>query len=103
LASALDEGEWLASRPVRFTAREGAPVTDWIGGWVGPRDADGLIWGTFLQLHVKCFLSSHRVCEKIQIQNSGGISNHENVIYNFKVQMLSFNKVFDKIIILLYD
>jgi hypothetical protein len=37
LTSALDGGEWSASRPGRFTPREGAPVTHWIGGWVGPR------------------------------------------------------------------
>jgi hypothetical protein len=30
-------GEWSASRPGRFTPRERAPVTHWIGGWVGPR------------------------------------------------------------------
>jgi hypothetical protein len=29
---ALDGGEWLASRPGRFT-----PGTQWIGGWVGSR------------------------------------------------------------------
>jgi hypothetical protein len=28
---------WSASRPVRFTPREKAPGTRWIGGWVGPR------------------------------------------------------------------
>jgi hypothetical protein len=37
LASALDGGEWSTSRPSRFTARERAPGTHWIGGWVGPR------------------------------------------------------------------
>jgi hypothetical protein len=37
LTSALDEGEWLASRPGRFTPREKAPGTHRIGGWVGPR------------------------------------------------------------------
>jgi hypothetical protein len=37
LTSALDGGEWSASRPGRFTPRERAPGTDWIGGWVGPR------------------------------------------------------------------
>jgi hypothetical protein len=37
LTSALDGGEWLASRPGRFTPREKAPGTHWIGGWVGPR------------------------------------------------------------------
>jgi hypothetical protein len=28
---------WSASRPGRFTARERAPGTHWIGDWVGPR------------------------------------------------------------------
>jgi hypothetical protein len=37
LTSALDGGEWSASRPARFTPRERAPSTHWIGGWVGPR------------------------------------------------------------------
>jgi hypothetical protein len=37
LTSALDRGEWLASRPGRFTPRERDPGTHWIGGWVGLR------------------------------------------------------------------
>jgi hypothetical protein len=37
LTSALDEGEWSASRSGRFTSREIAPDTNWVGGWVGPR------------------------------------------------------------------
>jgi hypothetical protein len=37
LTSALDGGEWSASRPGRFTPRERVPGTHWIGGWVGPR------------------------------------------------------------------
>jgi hypothetical protein len=37
LSSALDGGEWLASRSGRFTPRERALGTHWIGGWVGPR------------------------------------------------------------------
>jgi hypothetical protein len=37
LTSALDGGEWSASRPGRFTPRERAPGTHWIGGRVGPR------------------------------------------------------------------
>jgi len=36
-SSALDGGEWSASRPGRFTPRERAPCTNWIGGWVGSR------------------------------------------------------------------
>jgi hypothetical protein len=37
LTSALDGGEWSASRPGRFTPKERAPGIHWIGGWVGPR------------------------------------------------------------------
>jgi hypothetical protein len=37
LTSALDGGEWSASRPGRFKARERAPGTHWIWGWVGSR------------------------------------------------------------------
>jgi hypothetical protein len=45
LTSALDGGEWSASRPGRFTPRERAPGTHWIGGWVGPRAVlDTLVW-----------------------------------------------------------
>jgi hypothetical protein len=36
LTSALEGGEWSTSRPCSFTPREGAPVTHWIGGLVGP-------------------------------------------------------------------
>jgi hypothetical protein len=37
LTSELDGGEWLASRPGRFTPGKGAPISRCIGGWVGPR------------------------------------------------------------------
>jgi hypothetical protein len=37
LASALVAGEWSPSRPGRFTSKERAPGTRWIGRWVGPR------------------------------------------------------------------
>jgi hypothetical protein len=37
LTTALDGGEWSASRPGRFTPEERTPGTHWIGGWVGPR------------------------------------------------------------------
>jgi hypothetical protein len=37
LASALDGGEWSASRPGRFNFKEVVPGTHWIRGWVGPR------------------------------------------------------------------
>jgi hypothetical protein len=37
LTSALDGGEWSASRPARFTSGEIAPRTPLIGDWVRPR------------------------------------------------------------------
>jgi hypothetical protein len=37
LISALDGGEWSASRPGRFTPKERHIGTHWIGGWVGSR------------------------------------------------------------------
>jgi hypothetical protein len=37
LTLVLDGGEWSASHPGRFTPRERAPGTHWIGGWVGTR------------------------------------------------------------------
>jgi hypothetical protein len=37
LTSALDGGEWSASRHGRFTPRERVPCIHWIGGWVGLR------------------------------------------------------------------
>jgi hypothetical protein len=37
LTSALDEGEWSASRPWRSTPGERAPCTHWTGGWVCPK------------------------------------------------------------------
>jgi hypothetical protein len=37
LTSALDGGEWSASRPWHFTTGERTLDTDWIGGWVDPR------------------------------------------------------------------
>jgi hypothetical protein len=37
LISALDGGEWSASRPSLFTPRERAPGTHWIGNWAGSR------------------------------------------------------------------
>jgi hypothetical protein len=37
LTTAVDGGEWSASRPGRFPPRLTALDTHWIGGWVGPR------------------------------------------------------------------
>jgi hypothetical protein len=37
VTSALDRGEWLASRPGRFTPEERTSGIHWIGGWVDVR------------------------------------------------------------------
>jgi hypothetical protein len=37
LTSALDGGEWLASRPGRFNPRKRASGTHWIRDWEGRR------------------------------------------------------------------
>jgi hypothetical protein len=36
LTSALVGGEWSASFPSHFALGERAPLTHWIGSWVGP-------------------------------------------------------------------
>jgi hypothetical protein len=51
LTSAPAGGEGSSSRPGRFTPRERAPVTHWIGGWMGLRDSpDDVEKRTFLYL-----------------------------------------------------
>jgi hypothetical protein len=37
LTSALDGGEWSASRLGRFIPRGRAPGNHWVGGWVSPK------------------------------------------------------------------
>jgi hypothetical protein len=37
LTSALDDGEWSASRTGHINPKEGVPGTHWIRDWVGPR------------------------------------------------------------------
>jgi hypothetical protein len=37
LTSALVGGEWSASRPGRFAAKERASGTHWVGVWVDPK------------------------------------------------------------------
>jgi hypothetical protein len=37
LTSILDEGEWSASTPGRFTPGEIVPIMHWIRGCLGPR------------------------------------------------------------------
>jgi hypothetical protein len=51
LTSALDGGEWSASRPCRFTPAETVPTTHWIGGWVDPRGGMDTVDKNLLPLH----------------------------------------------------
>jgi hypothetical protein len=51
LTSGRVGGEWLASRPGRFTPGERVPGTNWIGGWMRPRtEFDDVKKGEFLNL-----------------------------------------------------
>jgi hypothetical protein len=51
LTSALVGGEWSASHPCRSTPGKRAPVTHWIGAWMGPRTGVGDVGKrTFLTL-----------------------------------------------------
>jgi hypothetical protein len=51
LTLTLVGGEWSASHSCRFTLRERAPDTHWIGHWVGPRAGlDDVERRTFLTL-----------------------------------------------------
>jgi hypothetical protein len=51
LSSAVDEGEWSASRPCHLTPGKIAPVTHWIGIVVGTRaDLDAAEKRKFLTL-----------------------------------------------------
>jgi hypothetical protein len=43
LTSALDGGEWSASRSGHLTPRERAPGTRWLGGWLSPRAVLGSV------------------------------------------------------------
>jgi len=51
LTLALDGGEWSASYPSCFTTRESAPITQWIGGWVGPRAGQDMVLKKFPAPH----------------------------------------------------
>jgi hypothetical protein len=67
LTSKLDGGEWSALRPCRFTFKEGARFTHWIGDWVGPRAVlDAVV--------------------KRKIPNSRRESNHRTPIVQFVAQ-----------------
>jgi len=59
LTSALDGDEWSASRSGRFTPRERATGTQWIGGWVAP--------SVVLNAVVERKIPSHRLDSDIQI------------------------------------
>jgi len=44
LTSQQDGGQWSASQAISFTPGKGAPVTNWIRDWVGPRAGmDGVV------------------------------------------------------------
>jgi hypothetical protein len=118
LTSSLDGGEWSASRPGRFTPREGAPCTHWIGGWVGPRIVlDAVVkrkipsprresnpgtqivqpvaqlctdWAVMAQLHVGLTTFKFKILAVY-------LSDHDSRICNFKVEIPSVHQIVDKV------
>jgi hypothetical protein len=116
LTLALHGGEWTASLSGRFTHRERDPGIQWIGGWVGPRAVLDAVVKRKIPRPRRESKSrtpivqpvAQRCWRKIQIQNSGGTSNNENIISNFKFQLPSLNQdtanvVFGKIIITIWS
>jgi hypothetical protein len=71
LTSALDGGDWLASRPGRFTPRERPPTTHWIGGWVGPRAS--LDMGSKRKIPSPCqeLNPDHSIVQPVDVLGSG--------------------------------
>jgi len=57
LTSTLDGGGRSASRPSRFTPREGALGTNRIGGWMGPRAGLNTVVGHHKTIK-KCYKNS---------------------------------------------
>jgi len=55
LTSALVGGKWSISRFDRFTPGVKAPVTNWIGGWVGPRAGLDAIAKRTISHHCLCW------------------------------------------------
>jgi hypothetical protein len=78
LTSALVTGEWSASRPGCFTARERAPGTHWIGGWVGPRAGlDGVEKRKFLTLPRLEFCCPARSQSLYRLSHPGSCCNRQ--------------------------
>jgi hypothetical protein len=75
LTSALNRGEWSASRPGRFTPRERAPGTHGIGGWVGPR----AVLDTVVEMFKKKFERQHKRDTNHALQNTG--SSYSALLY----------------------
>jgi hypothetical protein len=100
-ASALDRGEWSASRPGRFTIKERAPGTYWIGDWVDPRA--GLEAVVKRKIPNPCRDSnprSYSLCPSaIPLSYHG--SNHRQILFQNIVKIT--HKKFDKRIYILYE
>jgi hypothetical protein len=74
LTSALDGGEWPASRPSRFTPRERAPGTHRIGGWVGPRAIlEAVVNMTTLKYMVRIVRNQNCISEEIEGKLNSGL------------------------------
>jgi len=62
-------GEWLASRPGRFTPRETAPRNRWIGGWAGPRACLDAAFPNFFCMNWRKFMKSQHRDTSVVLSN----------------------------------
>jgi hypothetical protein len=88
LTSALERGEWSASRPGRFTSRERTSGTYWTGGWVGPRAVLDVV--VKRKIPSPCRESNHRtpiVQPVAQRYTDWAITAHNQVILNNKITL----------------
>jgi hypothetical protein len=81
--------EWLASQPSYFTLGKGIPVTQWIGGEIGPK-ASLAFWrrNIFLPLlGIKPHFSSSAACSVVAV-----FAVFQNISYlqNFKIKKKMF-------------
>jgi hypothetical protein len=82
LTSALDGGEWSASRLGRFTPKERAPGTRWIGGWVGPRailDAVMIVIKMLRESKAYKKFCEEFICTYLQCESKCNLMEHSNL------------------------
>jgi hypothetical protein len=83
VTSALDGGEWSASRTGRFTPRERSTGTHWIGGWMGPR----AVLDAVVKDHDVIWMNIHHHCPFLKELNKdhANTPNFSDIYFNSTV------------------